>query len=99
MLRFEAPTDILIEVHLEPLNTTMETVRNYAHWFILGMGNVLGIGPLLAPSEGSELEAIGRDFRAVGDDLRHVMRRVPPTADSAIKLGAPEAQLELSGIK
>jgi hypothetical protein len=77
----------------------METVRDYAHWFVIGMGHVLGISPFTPPPECSEMEAIGRDFRTVGNDLRHVMRRVPPTADSAIKLGASEAQLELRGFR
>jgi hypothetical protein len=77
----------------------MKTVYRSVHWFVIGMGHVLGISPLVTPlTEGTEMEAIGRDFRAVGSDLSQVMRRVPPTPQGAIALGE-SAQLELSGIR
>lgn len=77
----------------------MKTVHRYVHWFVIGMGHALSLSPQMTHlSEGSELDAIGRDFRAVGDDLRTVMRRVPATPETALRMGEA-AQLELSGIR
>jgi hypothetical protein len=77
----------------------MKTVYRSLHWFVIGMGHVLGLSPQVTPLyEGSAMEAIGHDFRAVGDDFRTVMRRVPPTSQAALDLGET-AQLELSGIR
>lgn len=62
----------------------MKTVWNYAHWFVIGMGQAISLFPLITPvSEGNEMDAMGRDFRAVGNDLRTVMRRVPATPTAA----------------
>lgn len=77
----------------------MKTVYRSLHWFVLGMGHVLGLSPHVTPVyDGTAMDAIGRDFRAVGDDFRTVMRRVPPTSKAALDLGET-AQLELSGIR
>ena len=77
----------------------MKTVYHSVHWFVIGMGHVLGLSPQVTPlSEGTAMEAIGRDFRAVGGDLCTVMRRVPATPEAALQLGEA-AQLELSGIR
>lgn len=83
----------------EPSNTTMKTVRNYAHWFVIGMGQAISLFPLITPvSEGNEMDAMGRDFRAVGNDLRTVMRRVPATPTAA-RIGETAGQPDLIGLR
>lgn len=74
----------------------MKTAYRSLHWFVIGMGHVLGLSPQVTPfSEIGTMEAIGRDFRAVGEDFRAVMRRTPATAETALRLGEKAAQLEL----
>jgi hypothetical protein len=78
----------------------MKTIHRYAHWFVMGMGQALSLYPLITPlSEGNEMDAMGRDFRAVGNDLRTIMKRVPATPESALRVGERAAQLELIGIR
>jgi hypothetical protein len=77
----------------------MKTVYSSVHWFVVGMGHILGLSPYVMPlSEGGPMEALGRDFRAIGGDFRTVMQRVPATSEAALKLGE-SAQLELTGIR
>lgn len=77
----------------------MKTAYRSLHWFVIGMGHVLGLSPQIMPfSETGPMDAIGRDFRAVGEDFRAVMRRVPASPEAALRLGEP-AQLELSGMR
>lgn len=76
----------------------MKTAYRSLHWFVLGMGHVLGLSPQVMPySEVGTMEAIGRDFRAVGEDFCAVMRRTPATPETALRLGEKAAQLELIG--
>lgn len=85
--------------HSHSCQSTMDAVRNYAHWFVMGMGHVLSLCPLITPiSEGTSMDALGRDFQAVGDDLRGVMRRTPATPETALRIGEA-AQLEFNGIR
>lgn len=78
----------------------MKTTHLYIRWFVIGMGHIFGISPNVPKlhAECTEVEVIGSDFRAVGNDLRRVMRRYPATPETAKALGEP-AQLELAGIK
>jgi hypothetical protein len=74
----------------------MKTAYRSLHWFVIGMGHVLGLSPQIMPfSEVGTMDAIGCDFRAVGDDFRAVMRRTPATAETALRVGEKAAQLEL----
>jgi hypothetical protein len=76
----------------------MKAARCYIRWFIIGIGQVMGISHSLpAEDHVSPLEAIGSDFRAVGDDLRKVMQRHPARPETARKLQSAQ-QLELAGI-
>lgn len=82
-----------------PSKTTMKTVQNYAHWFVIGMGQAISLFPFITPvSEGNEMDAMGRDFRAVGNDLRKVMRRVPATPEAA-RIGETSGQPDLIGLQ
>jgi hypothetical protein len=73
--------------------------ESYLRWFIIGMGHVLGISHSMPKTQDSrtEMEAIGGDFRLVGDDLRNVMKRFPSNTETARTLGQPR-QLELAGL-
>jgi hypothetical protein len=74
----------------------MKTAYRSLHWFVIGMGHVLGLSPQVMPmSEGGPMDAIGRDFRSVGEDFRAVMSRTPATPETALQLGEKAAQLEL----
>jgi hypothetical protein len=76
----------------------MKTAYRSLHWFVIGMGHVLGLSPQVMPFyDTGPMDAIGRDFRAVGEDFRTVMRRTPATAETALRLGEKAAQLELIG--
>ncbi len=77
----------------------METAMSLARLVIIGMGHVVGITPAVPQPQHkcNEYGAVGGDFLAVGNDLRMVMRKYPPTPDTARQLGE-SAQLELSGI-
>jgi hypothetical protein len=77
----------------------METAMSLARFVIIGMGHVIGITPPVPQPEykGNEYGAIGGDFVAVGNDLRAIMRKYPPTPDAARELGE-SAQLELTEI-
>lgn len=77
----------------------MKTARTYLRWFLTGMGSVMGISHSLPPSVNvTEVEAIGGDFRAMGNDFRVVMHRHPSTAEGARAIGETPKQLELVGI-
>lgn len=78
----------------------MKIARQYFHWFIVGMGHVIGISHSLPPAEAqaSVMDAVGGDFRAVGDDLRHVMQCYPARSEAARELQSAQ-QLELAGIR
>ena len=59
----------------------------------------MGISHSLPEEDHSNaMDAIGRDFRAVGNDLRKVMQRYPARPETARKLQSAQ-QLELAGIK
>ncbi len=76
----------------------MKAAHLYLQWFVAGMGSVMGINHVLPPrsnADATEVEAIGRDTQAVGNDFRTVMRRHPATADSARALGETPRQLDL----
>lgn len=76
----------------------MKTARCYIRWFIIGIGQIMGISQSLPPQENvNPMEAIGGDFRAVGDDIRKVMDQYPPRPETARKLQSAQ-QLELTGI-
>lgn len=77
----------------------MKTARCYIHWFISGVGQIMGISHSLPDEDhGNARDAIGRDFRAVGNDLRKVMQQYPAQPETARKLQSAQ-QLELAGIK
>lgn len=77
----------------------MKNARICIRWFLTGMGSVMGISHSLPPaSEMTEIEAVGGDFRVIGNDFRVVMHRHPPTTDEARALGEAPKQLELAGI-
>ena len=77
----------------------MSAIKSYMHWFLIGMGNVMGIShsipPLRRPA--TEIEAVGGDFRAIGNDFRYVIHRTPARAESQAGQSGP-AQLELAGL-
>jgi hypothetical protein len=77
----------------------METAMSLARLVVIGMGHVIGITPPVPQPEckGNEYGVIGGDFVAVGNDFRTVMRKYPPTPDTARELGE-SAQLELAEI-
>jgi|SRR5882724_944965 len=76
----------------------MDTALSLARQFIVGMGHVIGITPAVPQPQYkcNEYGVIGGDFLAVGNDLRMVMRKYPPTPDTARQLGQSVQQLELS---
>jgi hypothetical protein len=77
----------------------MQTAMSLARLVIIGMGHVIGITPVLPqPQKCNEYGVIGGDFLAVGDDFRAVMRKHPPTSETARQLGEEPAQLELAEI-
>lgn len=77
----------------------MKNAQRYIRWFICGIGNVMGVSQTLPPAEHSVavMDAIGGDFRAVGDDLRRVMQRYPARPETARELQSAQ-QLELAGL-
>lgn len=77
----------------------METAMSLARLVIIGMGHVIGITPAVPQPDykSNEYGLIGGDFLAIGNDFRAVMRKYPPTPDTARQIGE-SAQLELSGI-
>ena len=77
----------------------MKTARCYIRWFIIGIGHIVGISHSLPAAEDhvNPMDAIGGDFRAVGDDLRKVMHRYPAQHETARKLQSAQ-QLELAGM-
>ena len=93
----ESETVLVTEWSHEKEN--MKTARCYIHWFISGVGHIMGISHSLPEEDHSNaMDAIGRDFRAVGNDLRKVMQRYPARPETARKLQSAQ-QLELAGIK
>jgi hypothetical protein len=79
----------------------MKSAPLYLRWFLVGMGHVLGISHSLpaAQNETSEIESIGGDFKAVGNDFRSVMDKNPARPETARALGQPIRQLELTGMQ
>jgi hypothetical protein len=77
----------------------METAMSLARLVVIGMGHVMGITPAVPQPQHkcNEYGVIGGDFWAVGNDFRAVMRKYPPTPETARQLGE-SAQLELAGI-
>jgi len=76
----------------------MKSTRCYIRWFIIGIGQVMGISQSLPPQEHvNTMEAIGGDFRAIGNDMRKIMRKYPARPETARKLQSAQ-QLELTGI-
>jgi hypothetical protein len=77
----------------------METAMPLARLVIIGMGHVIGITPAVPQREYKcdEYGVLGGDFLAIGNDFRAVMRKHPPTPETARDLGE-SAQLELVGI-
>lgn len=67
---------------------------------MIGMGQVMGLSHSLTPpqSDVSEIEVIGGDFRAVGNDLRYVMKKYPAREETEHALDQSSRQLELAGI-
>jgi hypothetical protein len=82
------------------MKKNMKAARYYIRWFIIGVGNIMGISHSLPADEdrSNATDAIGRDFRAVGDDLRKVMKQYPARSETSRKLQSAQ-QLELAGIK
>jgi hypothetical protein len=73
----------------------MSAIKSYMHWFLIGMGQVMGIShtmPQIRP-EMTEIEAIGGDFRAVGNDFRYVLKYRSKEVSAS-----PTEQMELAGI-
>jgi hypothetical protein len=76
----------------------MKIARCYIRWFIMGIGQVMGISQSLPAEDfANSMEAIGGDFRAIGNDMRKVMRKYPARPETAQKLQSAQ-QLELTGI-
>ena len=76
----------------------MQTAEMYIRWFAFGMGSVLGISQAIPrPTHHRTMDAIGGDFRAVGNDIRMIMRKHPATPEVAVQLGEA-AQLKLKGL-
>ncbi len=76
----------------------MQTAEMYIRWFVLGMGSVLGISQAMPrAAHHKTMDAIGGDFRAVGNDLRTIIRKHPATPEVATQLGEA-TQLKLKGL-
>jgi hypothetical protein len=78
----------------------MKAVHSSLRWFLVGMGQVMGISHSLPPPQTgiSEIEAIGGDFRAVGNDLRYVIKKYPAREETERAIDQSTRQLELVGI-
>ncbi|MDQ6938578.1 MAG: hypothetical protein M3119_00300 [Verrucomicrobiota bacterium] len=77
----------------------MKLAGQYLRWFVIGMGQVMGISHSAprAHAQVTEMEAIAGDFGAVGSDFRNVIARNPVDRLKSKQL-QQAGQLELAGI-